>query len=209
MSTPHDDALPTNPASPSSAAAAPSWRPSVRTRAWAGTVLLVLVSVATGVWLDRQAQGPSRATADPAAPAPPGAPLGLGGPVTLRGPEATVTLPLSTPAVVHVFTPSAVAAQPQLVDLAGAGMEVPVVHVAVGGASLAWARAHGVAGNLVVDPAGTALARPLGVTSFTTLVLDERGAVRFSDRPDNPGFAERLAGALRALHSSPAAARRL
>ena len=41
--------------------------------------------------------------------------------------------------------------------------------------------------HLVVDPGGAAVVRPLGISTFTTVVLDEDGYVRMTDRPDNAG----------------------
>jgi hypothetical protein len=49
---------------------------------------------------------------------------------------------------------------------------------------------------------------PLGIGSFTTLVVDGDGAVLAIDRPDRPGFAERITAALARLRESRPAPRR-
>src|SRR5690606_34085929 len=40
--------------------------------------------------------------------------------------------------------------------------------------------------------AGALLARPLGISTFTTLVVDVDGTIIHRDRPDRPGFADRI-----------------
>jgi hypothetical protein len=75
-------------------------------------------------------------------------------------------------------------------------LSAPVVNVAYGEAPLAWATAHGVEQRLVFDPGGSRVVGPLGISSFTTIVLDARGDVLLIDRPDRSGYAERVTQAL-------------
>ena len=80
------------------------------------------------------------------------------------------------------------------------GLGVPEVNVAYGSAEPAWAERYGVGKNLVVDP-GENVVSPLGISSFTTMVLDADDHVRLVDRPDKPGYADRIRGAYQALAS--------
>jgi hypothetical protein len=73
---------------------------------------------------------------------------------------------------------------------------LPVANVALGAADPAWARAHGVGHGLVVDRDGARVVTPLGIGTFTTLVLDRQGRVVARDRPDAPGFLPRITTAL-------------
>jgi hypothetical protein len=87
-------------------------------------------------------------------------------------------------------------------------LPVPVVNVAYGEADEAWAERYGVSKNLVFDRDGSAIVKPLGIGTFTTLVLDAEGNVMHVDRPDRAGFPSRVLAALRALPSIKAAAPR-
>jgi hypothetical protein len=49
----------------------------------------------------------------------------------------------------------------------------------------------------VFDHGGTHVVKPLGITSFTTLVFDEEGKLIARDRPDRPGYAERMGALVR------------
>jgi hypothetical protein len=129
--------------------------------------------------------------------------------VTLQGPEGSVTLPMRGPVVVHVWLErcsdcmSAFNAAAKLAQQGGLRVDVPVVNVAYGRADAAWAADYGVGENLVFDPGGASVVRRLNISTFTTIVLDEEGYVRLTDRPDRPGYADRVAGAVRALTSAP------
>ena len=76
--------------------------------------------------------------------------------------------------------------------------DVDVVNVAYGSASQDFAQRYSVNENVVFD-AGNTVVQPLGIGTFTTFVVDERGFLRFRARPTDPGFADRLRGTLDAL----------
>lgn len=78
------------------------------------------------------------------------------------------------------------------------GLGVPQVNVAYGSADAAWAESYGVSERLTRDP-GALVVNPLGISSFTTLVLDESHVIRLVDRPDRPGYKDRVQGAMKAL----------
>ncbi|HQY63317.1 MAG: hypothetical protein IPF92_18925 [Myxococcales bacterium] len=114
--------------------------------------------------------------------------------------------PPGGPLVVHVWLQGCADCMPafeamRAIDQQG-GLGVPQVNVAYGSADPAWAARYGVHERLVLD-SGSALVSPLGISSFTTLVLDEHHVVRFVDRPDRPGYLHRVQGAFRALTSAP------
>jgi peptidyl-prolyl cis-trans isomerase A (cyclophilin A) len=127
------------------------------------------------------------------------------GPVTLRGPETSISLPMPTPVVVHVWLQGCPDCAPAFEAMKALGshdaleVDVPVVNVAYGEATTEWAAAHGVGHNLVFDPGGAAIVKPLGIGTFTTVVLDEQGRVRLRDSPVTRGYADRVIGATRAL----------
>ena len=74
----------------------------------------------------------------------------------------------------------------------------PIVNVAYGEADETWAGRYGVATNLVFDPGGANVVKPLGIGTFTTLVIDPDGTVLLRDRPDRPGYVARVRAALEA-----------
>ena len=82
-------------------------------------------------------------------------------------------------------------------DREGAWSRWPTVNVAYIRADRAWAQAHGVGHNLIMDADGTGIVLPYGVSSFTTLVIDRDHSELLRDRPDRPGFAGRVDAALR------------
>jgi hypothetical protein len=110
------------------------------------------------------------------------------------------------PRVVHVWLQGCADGMPAFEAMRAlsqnGGLGVPEVNVAYGSAEPAWAERYGVGKNLVVDP-GENVVSPLGISSFTTLVLDADDHVRLVDRPDKPGYADRIRGAYQAL-ASPA-----
>jgi len=79
------------------------------------------------------------------------------------------------------------------------GKDARVYNVAYGSASNAFARTYTVDDNLSFD-AGDRFVRPLGISSFTTLVLDKDGKVVHRDRPDHSGYLERMHRAWQAIH---------
>jgi hypothetical protein len=126
---------------------------------------------------------------------------------TLTGEGGSVTFPPTEPTVVHVWLQGcadcmpAFEAQKRHVD-AGVYTGVPVVNVAYGQADATWARTYGVSDRLFFDP-GSHVVQPLRIGTFTTFVVDEDGDIRFRGRPDQDGFAHRLAGALEATRLDP------
>ncbi len=119
-------------------------------------------------------------------------------PVTLSGPDGSVRLPASSRAVVHVWLQKCADCMPAFeamrdVDARGGlALSIPEYNVAYGSADPAWAAQYGVRKNLLFDRTGAAIVRPLGISSFTTLVIDENGVVLHRDRPDRPGYADRI-----------------
>jgi hypothetical protein len=162
--------------------------------------VIVGLSMLTGAMLILGAQQILAMARRPAIVHPPPPPSGarrVAG-VTLDGPGGPVTLPGPRGAVVHVWLQGCADCMPAfdamfaLEKTGGLAVDVPVVNVAYGDADLGWARAHGVANNLVIDRTGAAIVRPLGIGTFTTLVVDSDGVVRAIDRPDRVGFAARV-----------------
>ncbi len=76
---------------------------------------------------------------------------------------------------------------------------VPVINVAYGSASTEWAAEYGVDERLVLDP-GNVLINPLGIGTFTTLVLDADGRIVHRDYPRDSGYAGRVQAALQKLN---------
>lgn len=73
-----------------------------------------------------------------------------------------------------------------------AELGVEVWNVAWGPYDTSFVRAHCVDENVVVDLTGSQLVEPLGIKTFTTLVLDSKGNVVLRDRPDAAGYLDRL-----------------
>jgi len=133
-------------------------------------------------------------------------PTRLAGPVTLRGPGGVVTLPMKTPALVHVWLEGCADCMPAFEAMKEYSPEdpgIPVVNIAFGSSREEWAREYGVAQTLVFDPSGEGVVHPLRISSFTTLLMDEQGYIRLRDRPDRPGYKDRVSGAWKALTSGP------
>ena len=126
------------------------------------------------------------------------------GPVRLSGPNGvTVNFPHWHPLVVNVWLQGCQDCMPAFEayrEIAhGTGFVFATVNVAYGDVDIAWARRYGVDTNLVVDPDGAAIVKPLGIDSFTTLVIDADGNVVHTDRPDRAGYAQRVVDALKRL----------
>ena len=121
---------------------------------------------------------------------------------TLRGPGGVFVMPPPRRSVVNVWLQGcsdcmpAFDAMAQLESEGGLNVEGPVINVAYGEADQAWARRYGVATNLVFDPAGAGVVKPLGIGTFTTLVVDPDGAIIHRDRPDRPGYVARVRSAM-------------
>ena len=123
-------------------------------------------------------------------------------PAVLHGPGATVTLPPKTRAVVNVWLQGCADCMPafeamaRLMQQNGLGFDAVIINVAYGEADVTWAQRYGVASNLVFDPGGVNVVKPLGIGTFTTLVVEPDGTIIHRDRPDRPGFADRMRVAL-------------
>ena len=132
----------------------------------------------------------------------PGYVAGLMPRATLRGPGGVFVMPPPRRSVVNVWLQGcsdcmpAFDAMAQLESEGGLNVEGPVINVAYGEADQAWARRYGVATNLVFDPAGAGVVKPLGIGTFTTLVVDPDGTIIHRDRPDRPGYAARVRSAM-------------
>ncbi len=124
------------------------------------------------------------------------------GAARLSGPGGTITLPPARRTVVNVWLQGCSDCMPAFAAMAtldregGLGADVPVINVAYGEADLAWAQRYGVATTLVFDPGGEKVVKPVGISTFTTLVVDPDGTIVHRDRPDRPGYAARVRTAL-------------
>jgi hypothetical protein len=168
---------------------------------------LVLGSMIAGIglWvLGGHAVDALRAPSARAAPTTPGYPAGRITPSVLHGPEHDVTMPPATLSIVHVWLQGcrdcmpAFEAMRRLEDEGGLGVDVPIYNVAYGEADPTWAMRYGVGSNLAYDAGGANVVRPLGIETFTTLVVDQGGTILLRDRPDRPGFRARVRAAVHA-----------
>jgi hypothetical protein len=176
---------------------------------------LIFASVAVGAAL----QGAVRAAADahaqrerlaaaaaealpivPLAPAPAMLPRS-----TLGGPGGSASLPPGQPTLINVWLEGCRDCMPAFEawrDLHQQGRVpagVHIINVAYGQASPSFAAAYGLSEHLLFDRGGSAVVNPLGIGTFTTLVVDAEGRIRMRDRPDSVGFVERLQGAFAVL----------
>ena len=121
----------------------------------------------------------------------------------LSGPDGPVAFPsASRPTILNVWLQACADCMPAfeaaraLEEKGGLGLDAEVVNVAYGEAEPSWAARYGVRQNLVYDRGGASVVKPLGISSFTTLVLDRHGEVVHTDRPDRAGYAERVGAAV-------------
>jgi thiol-disulfide isomerase/thioredoxin len=143
-----------------------------------------------------------------APPPPPPVPIVTGtahlGDAVLDGPDGRRSIAPGRLAVVHVWLQGCADCMPAfeaLRDLEARGgfeLDVPEINISYGRSDPAWATRYGVRENLLWDVGGTAVVRPLGISTFTTLVVDATGLILARDRPDQPGYAERVRSILRA-----------
>lgn len=169
------------------------------------TVAIIVASMIAGVavWtLGGWAVEAMRAR-DPVRPPPP--PTFVSGRITptlLGGPGGPTHVPLQQMHVVHVWLQGcqdcmpAFEAMRDLSDRGGLGLHVPVLNVAYGEADQTWAHRYGVGGDLLFDTNGAAFVKPLGISTFTTIVVDPNGNVIHRDRPDRPGYRDRIRAAV-------------
>lgn len=156
-------------------------------------VVLALVSMVAGAALYGAAGSVLRARA--AAPVATSSAARVA--ANLSGPGGEVALPGERGAVVHVWLQGCADCMPafeahkRMVDAGGLGVTLPIVNVAYGEVSTEWAKRYGLGDHLVSD-SGAQVVQPLGISSFTTLVIDRRGRVVLRDRPDQPGYLERV-----------------
>jgi len=135
-------------------------------------------------------------------PTTPGYIAGQIGPATLHGPGGDQIMPPTSPTIINVWLQGCQDCMPafealrDLEEHGGLGVKVPIVNVAYGEADVAWARKYRVDRNLVFDVGGSAVVKPLGIGTFTTLVLDANGSIVHRDRPDRPGYRDRVRAAL-------------
>lgn len=171
------------------------------------TIALVVASMILGVCLWQLAGFAvealsSRGTSAPAAPPTPRWVPGRITASVLEGPGGPRRVPLPGVHVVHVWLQGcqdcmpAFEAMRDLDDRGGLGVHVPVLNVAYGEADKAWADRYGVGSDLLFDRGGVSVVKPLGISSFTTLVIDGRGNVIHRDRPDRPGYRDRVRAAV-------------
>lgn len=134
--------------------------------------------------------------------APPAAGVTRLNATTLQGPKASLTLPPGRPMIVNVWLQGCADCMPAFSawreHRGKLSTAFPVANIAYGQADEAWARSYLVDDTLVFDE-GSAVVKPLGIGSFTTLVVDADGVIVFRDRPDGAGFFERMTGAMAAL----------
>lgn len=126
---------------------------------------------------------------------------------TLKGPGGTFALPQPVRSVVHVWLQGCQDCMPAFTAMAllqsegGMNLGAPIVNVAYGEADVTWANRYGVGTNLVFDPGGVSVVKPLGIGTFTTLVVEPDGTIIHRDRPDRPGYAARIRSAV--MYGSP------
>jgi hypothetical protein len=124
-------------------------------------------------------QGLQCPTRTPPAPPTQGYAAGRIQTAVLHGPGDDVAMPPPTRSVVHVWLQGCQDCMPAFEAMRrleyeqdGLGVTVPVINVAYGEADPTWAARYGVRTNLVFDVGGASVVRPLGIGTFTTLVLE-------------------------------------
>jgi hypothetical protein len=119
-------------------------------------------------------------------------------PVMLTGPDGTMRVPAATgKTIVNVWLQGCQDCMPAFEAMREKGItstcdDAKVINVSFGDADPTWAGRYNVRTNLVYDRGGNSVVRPLGISSFTTLVVDENGQILHRDRPDRVGFQERM-----------------
>jgi thiol-disulfide isomerase/thioredoxin len=116
-------------------------------------------------------------------------------PLTLPGPAGT-TVTLSGTAIVNVWLQGCADCMAafdamKLLEARGGFDGARVYNVAYGSADPAWAAQYGVDKNLAFDE-GSHVVQPLGIGTFTTLVVDDAGQVRSQGSPVAAEFQARV-----------------
>jgi hypothetical protein len=120
----------------------------------------------------------------------------------LSGPGGTFVMPPPARSVVNVWLQGCQDCMPAFEAMArlqregGLNVPSPIINVAYGEADATWAGRYGVATNLVFDPGGASVVKPLGIGTFTTMVVEPDGTIIHRDRPDRPGYAARVRSAV-------------
>jgi hypothetical protein len=123
-------------------------------------------------------------------------------PLTLPSPTGE-QVTLSGPAVVNVWLQGCADCMPafeankQLMQAGGYGSDVVLYNVAYGRADTSWATNYLVDTQLVFD-GGAAVVQPLGIGTFTTLVVDAAGGVTVIGSPVATDHKQRVLAALAA-----------
>ena len=130
-------------------------------------------------------------------------------PLTLPGPDGT-SVTLWGTAIVNVWLQGCADCMPAFEAMkvlqAGGGFNgARVYNVAYGSADPGWAAKYGVDGNLAFDE-GKNIVQPLGIGTFTTLVVDEQGGVRSQGSPVAADFQGRVLSVWREMQPRPVAA---
>ena len=160
-------------------------------------IAVMIAGLIVGVALDRAAPFAFRALRNTAASS-----HDKISPNVLRGPDGPRTIPASETTIVHVWLQGCADCMPAFEAMkqnqaeGGLKLGTPIINVAYGEADAAWAARYGVRDNLVMDSDGSAIVSPLGIGTFTTLVVDRHGAVLHRDRPDRAGYTSRLRAVL-------------
>jgi hypothetical protein len=136
-----------------------------------------------------------------------GKPLAIIRPVVLKGPNGAVSLPQR--AVIQVWLQGCADCMPAFRAFRDSypalkeAWGLPIINVAYGEATVDYAKEYRVHDQLVFDPKGTALVNPLGIGTFTTLVVNERGEVVHRSRPTDEGYVESVRDAINKVRQAP------
>jgi hypothetical protein len=140
-------------------------------------------------------------------PAAAAGPRQLRWPLTLPSPTGE-QVTLTGPAIVNVWLQGcadcipAFEANKQLMQAGGYGSDVALYNIAYGRADTSWAQGYLVDAHLVFD-GGAAVVQPLGIGTFTTLVVDAAGGVTVIGSPVAADHKQRVLAALAAARPAP------
>jgi|GEM_PF-1641265 len=132
----------------------------------------------------------------------------IGWPLVLPGPDGS-SVSLSGTAIVNVWLQGCADCMPafeamKVLQAKGGFDGARVYNVAYGSADPSWAARYGVDGNLAFDE-GKSIVQALGISTFTTLVVDEHGGVRSQGSPVAPDFQSRVMSVWQEMQPRPAA----